>query len=77
MHLSAALFDVDWDVISRQETDPSITLCRWKRTRCPSTGRFEELEDPILEAEIVPGLEVKRRIAVKAKRKARRDTAKD
>ncbi|WP_156969984.1 hypothetical protein [Arenimonas malthae] len=72
MHLSAALFDVDWDVISRQETDPTITLCRWRRPRCSVTGRFVDLEDPILEAEIVPGLEVKRRRLVAARKKEKR-----
>lgn len=72
MHLSAAMFDVDWEVISRQETDPSIELCRWKRTRCPKTGRFVDLEDPILDAEIIPGLEVRRRRMAAAKRSAKR-----
>ena len=72
MHLSVALFDVDWEVISRQETDPSIELCRWKRRRCPTTRRFVDLEDPILDAEIIPGLEVKRRKTVVAERKAKR-----
>jgi hypothetical protein len=72
IHLSSALFDVDWEVISRQEMDPSIELCRWKRPRCPTTRRFVDLEDPILQAEIIPGLEVKRRKTAAAKRKAKR-----
>lgn len=72
MHLSATLFDVDWGVISRQETDPSIELCRWRRPRCSVTGRFVDIEDPILEAEIIPGLEVKRRKLIAAKRKSKR-----
>lgn len=70
--LSARLFDVDWDVVSRQETDVAISLCRWKRPRCPDTGRFVDLEDPILPAEIIPGVEAKRRRADAAKRRARR-----
>lgn len=72
MPLSAILFDVDWEVISRQEKDPSIELCRWQRPRCPTTGRYVDLEDPIVEAEIVPGLEVKRRKKAAEKRRAKR-----
>jgi hypothetical protein len=70
--LSARLFDVDWDVVSRQESDLAISLCRWKRPRCPDTGRFVDLEDPILPAEIIPGAEARRRRVDAAKRRARR-----
>ena len=73
--LSASLFDVDWDVVSRQEADTTIELCRWKRPRCPATGRFVDLEDPILEAEIIPGQEVKRRRDAAAKRRTQRRKA--
>jgi hypothetical protein len=75
MPLSAALFDVDWDVISRQMNDQTITLCRWERPRCSATGRVVDLEDPILEAEIVPGYEIKRRKSVAARRRAKRPSS--
>ncbi len=70
--LSARLFDVDWDVVFRQESDLGISLCRWKRPRCPASGRFADLEDPILPAEIIPGVEARRRRVDAARRRATR-----
>lgn len=57
---SALKFDVDWDVINRQAADPEFQPKRELRKREPYTLRFEQLEDPILYAEWIPGAEVKR-----------------
>jgi hypothetical protein len=54
-------FDIDWDVINRQSADPEFEPKRELRKRDPVTWRFQQLEDPILFAEWIPGREVKRR----------------
>ena len=53
-------FDVDWDVIDRQAADPNFEPKRELRKRDPITLRFQQLEDPILYAEWIPGAEAKR-----------------
>lgn len=51
------LFDVDFDVIKRQAADPTYEPVRELRRRDPVTGRFQEVEDPVLPAQIIPGRE--------------------
>ncbi len=53
-------FDIDWDVINRQAADPNFEPKRELRKREPITLRFQQLEDPILYAEWIPGAEAKR-----------------
>lgn len=53
-------FDIDWDVINRQVEDPEYEPKRELRKRDPVTLRFQDLEDPILYAEWIPGTEAKR-----------------
>jgi hypothetical protein len=61
MLFSVFMFDVDWDVIWRQVDDPNHQPNRLRRPRDPVSGRFVDIEDPIMEAQIIPGAEVKRR----------------
>ena len=76
---SALKFDIDWDVINRQTADPEFQPKRELRKREPYTLRFQELEDPILYAEWIPGAEVKRLRLLKeaaAERRRQRGAAK-
>jgi hypothetical protein len=66
------LFDVDWSVIDRQVLDPKFEPVRERRDRDPISLRFCDLEDPILEAEVIPGAEVKMRKDRAEARKMRR-----
>lgn len=60
-HYSKAMFDVDWSVIARQAADPMFEPCREWRPKDPATGRFLDIEDPILPAKLISGIEVARR----------------
>ncbi len=51
------LFDVDFDVIKRQASDPTYEPVRELRRRDPVTGCFETVEDPVLRAHVIPGKE--------------------
>lgn len=77
---SALKFDVDWDVINRQTADPEFQPKRELRKREPLTYRFQQLKDPILYAEWIPGAEVKRlrllKEAAAERRKQRRAASK-
>ena len=71
-------FDIDWDVINRQMADPEFEPKRELRKRDPYTLRFNQLEDPILYAEWIPGVEAKRLRLLKeaaAERRAQRSVA--
>ena len=64
------MFDVDLDIIWRQADDPNHQPLRERRARDPITNRFADIEDPILHAKIVAGMEVRRK---ELKQKARRE----
>lgn len=49
------LFDVDFDVIKRQAMDPTYEPVRELRPQDPVTGRFQEVDDPVLQAHVIPG----------------------
>lgn len=66
------MFDIDWDIVWRQTNDPEHEPVRVRRPRDPIALRFIELEDPVLEAEIIFGAEVKRRRELKEKRLAKK-----
>lgn len=51
------LFDVDFDVIKRQATDPTYEPVREHRPWDARTGRFQEVEDPVLPAHVISGRE--------------------
>jgi len=72
MLVSSLMFDVDWDVIWRQVDDPNHQPNRNRRPLNPATARFVEIEDPIMEAEIIPGAEVRRRERVREARMAKK-----
>lgn len=52
---SSYLFDVDFDVIKRQAMDPTYEPVRELRPQDPVTGRFQEVDDPVLQAHVIPG----------------------
>jgi hypothetical protein len=53
--ITRMLFDVDMETIKRQALDPEHETIREYRPRDPETFRFVDLEDPILEAHVIPG----------------------
>lgn len=59
MQFSALMFDVDWDVIWRQIDEPDHQSNRLKRRRDPMSGKFVDIEDPIMEAQVMRGAEVR------------------
>jgi len=69
--LSEAMFDVDWSVITRHAADPAYEPDRERRSIDPQTRRFVDFEDPILEAKLVRGLEVKRQRLTRERRRKR------
>lgn len=75
MLFSAFMFDVDWPVIWRQVDDPAHEPNRLKRPRNPATGRFVDIEDPIMDAQIIPGAEVRKKERAREARAAKRDSA--
>jgi len=72
MWFTLMLFDIDLEIIWKQAKDPNHQPVRERRPKDPITRRFIELEDPVLEAEIIHGSEVKRRRDLKEKRLAKK-----
>ena len=73
--LTEAMFDVDWSIIARHTADPAYESDRERRSIDPQTGRFIDFEDPILDAKLIRGSEVKRQqIARELRRRRRRAT---
>jgi hypothetical protein len=54
---SFCLFDVDFEVIKRQAVDPTYEPVRELRRRDPVSGHFQEVDDPVLPAQVIPGRE--------------------
>lgn len=67
-YYSMAMFDVDWSVIARQAADPMFEPRRERRPKDPVTGRFLEIEDPILPAKLIRGTDVARRLKKSGRR---------
>lgn len=72
MFFTLIMFDIDMDIIWKQANDPNHQPVRVRRPRDPITLRFVDLEDPVLDAEIIFGSEVKRLRDLKEKRLAKK-----
>lgn len=69
MFYSAIMYDVDEEVILRQADDPAHQPWREARRLDPLTHRFEDIEDPILPAQLIPGSLVRERVLAARRRK--------
>lgn len=72
MWFTLTLFDIDLEIVWKQAKDANHQPVRERRPKDPITRRFIELEDPVLEAEITHGSEVKRRRLLKENRLAKK-----
>jgi hypothetical protein len=70
---SAAIFDVDWEVIDAHQKNPNYCPNPDRSLRDPNTGLSIEWESPILNVEVIPGRIVQqRRLRGKLSRQKRR-----
>ncbi|BFI95691.1 MAG: hypothetical protein RSP_12010 [Rhodanobacter sp.] len=69
--LSEAMFDVDWSVIARHTADPAYGASRERRPLDLQTDRPFDFEDPILDAKLIRGSEVKRQQMARERRRER------